>query len=104
MGIEQWYVSQIIKGLNNEERQSMVKMITDEFIASMSPQDRKDLVKIVLPDIVDRLMAGMTHNDRKELIGTIMPLMIAQLGEGKVVAHDNKDSKTVSDPAMERHR
>jgi Mg/Co/Ni transporter MgtE len=104
LGLEQWYISQIIKGLNNEERQSLVKMITDEFINSMSPQDRKDLVKVVLPDIVDRLMAGMNHDDRKDLIGTIMPLMIAQLGEQKGSAQDKKEVKAHPELAREKRQ
>ena len=104
MGLEQWYASQIIKGLNNEEKQSMVKMITDEFINSMSPQDRKELMKTVLPDIVDRLMAGMNHEDRKDLIGTIMPLMIAQLGGEKESARDKKETKPRPEPARDKRQ
>jgi hypothetical protein len=30
LGLEQWYISQIIKGLSKEEKQAMVKGITDE--------------------------------------------------------------------------
>ena len=104
MGLERWYVSQIIKGLNNDEKRSMVKMITDEFINSMSPQARKELMKIVLPDIVDRLMAGMNHDDRKELIGTIMPLMIAQLGEEKDPARDKKETKAHPEPTRDKRQ
>jgi hypothetical protein len=104
LGLEQWYVSQIIKGLNNEEKQTMVRMITNEFISSMSPQDRKDMVKIVLPDIVDRLMAGMTQDDRKELIGNIMPLMIAQLGNEKEPVHERKESKDHNEAGKEKHQ
>jgi hypothetical protein len=104
LGLERWYVSQIIKGLNNEERQSMVKMITEEFISSMNPQDRKELMKIVLPDIVDRLMAGMNHDDRKDLIGTIMPLMIAQLGEEKDSALDKKKTKAHPEPTRDKRQ
>jgi hypothetical protein len=104
LGLEQWYVSQIIKGLNNEEKQTMVRMITNEFISSMSPQDRKDMVKIVLPDIVDRLMAGMTQDDRRELIGNIMPLMIAQLGDEKEPVHERKDGKDHNEAVKEKHQ
>jgi hypothetical protein len=94
LGIERWYVAQVIKGLTMEEKRSMVRMITDEFIMSMSPQDRKEMVKIVLPGIVDTLMSGMTMNDRKELIETVMPLMITQIGSMKVTAHDKKETKS----------
>jgi hypothetical protein len=83
----------MVKGLNSDEKQSMVRMITEEFISSMSPQERKEMVRMVLPDIVDRLMIGMTHDDRKELIGSIMPLMLAQLGNTKEEARDKRNSK-----------
>jgi hypothetical protein len=102
LSLEQWYVTQLVKGLNNQEKQSMVRMITEEFISSMSPQDRKEMVKIVLPDIVDRLVAGMTSEDRKELIRSIMPLMIAQLGETKD-AQGKKVSKSHPETTAERH-
>lgn len=39
MGLEQWYATQFIKGLTKEEKLSMVRMITYEFMVSMSPQD-----------------------------------------------------------------
>ncbi len=93
MGIEQWYITQVIKGLNKEEKQSMVRMITDEFIMSMSPEDRKDMVKVVLPDIIDRLMAGMTPSDRTDLIKTIMPLMIAQIGSATEPYQGKKETR-----------
>ena len=52
MGLEQLYVSHLIKGLTKEEKQAIVKIMTDEFIASMSPQERKEMVKIVPADIL----------------------------------------------------
>ena len=57
----------LVKGLTKEEKQAMVRMMTDEFIASMSPQERKEMVKIVLPDIIQRLMTDTDFSDRKEL-------------------------------------
>jgi hypothetical protein len=94
LGIERWYVAQVIKGLTFEEKQTMVRMITDEFIMNMSMQDRKEMIKIVLPGIIDTLMSGMTMNDRKELIETIMPLIIAQIGSTKMTAHEKKEPKS----------
>ena len=90
MSLEQLYVSHLVKGLSKEEKQAMVKMMTDEFIASMSSNDRRELVKIVLPDIVDRMMAGTTISDRRELLELIMTLMSEQLGETKTSTHDKK--------------
>ena len=92
MGLEQWYATHLIKGLTKGEKLSMVRTITDEFITSMSPQDRKDMLRIVLPDIVDRLMSGMTSGDRKELVDAIMP-MIAQMGSAHGANHDKKEIK-----------
>jgi len=93
LGIERWYVAQVIKGLTMEEKRSMVRMITDEFILSMSPQDRKEMIKTILPGIIDTLMSGMTMVDRKELIETVMPLMITQIGSMKVASHEKKEPK-----------
>jgi hypothetical protein len=104
LGLERWYVSQIIRGLSNEEKQSLVRMITDEFIASMSAQDRKEMVRTVLPDIVDQLMAGMNHADRKELIGEIMPVMISQLGQTEGTAHEKRNGKADPEAGKEKRR
>ncbi len=93
MNLERWYVSRIVNGLNNEEKRSMVRMITGEFISSMSPQERKDLVMVVLPDIVDQLMSGMTCEERKDLVKSVMPLMISRLGEGKKTGRDKTDDR-----------
>jgi hypothetical protein len=102
LGLEQWYISQILKGLTKEEKQTMVRTITDEFISSMSPQERKETVRIVLPDIVNRLMADMTFNDRKELVEMLMPLMVAQMGEVKAATREKKESKTNPEGPKER--
>ena len=93
MGLEQWFITQVSRGLTKEEKRSMVRMITDEFIMSMSPEDRKDMVKIVLPEIMEQLMAGMAPSDRTELIKTVMPLMIAQMGPAKTTNHGKKEAK-----------
>jgi hypothetical protein len=83
LSLEQLYVSHLIKGLTNEEKQAMVKMTAHEFIASLNPKDRKELVKILLPDIVDRLVEGMSISDRKELVELIMTLMTVQTEKTK---------------------
>jgi hypothetical protein len=102
LGVERWYVDQMIKGLTKEEKQSMVKMITNEFISSLSPADRREMVKIVLPDIVDQLTNGMSLDDRKELVETMIPLLIAQLEATRASNQDKKEGKTHSDAAMEK--
>ena len=102
MGLEQLYVSHLIKGLSKEEKQAMVKMITEEFIASMSSQDRKELVKILLPDIVDRLMVGTTAADREELVESILARITAHTGETKSTAHDRKGTRSHAEQAEEK--
>jgi hypothetical protein len=92
LSLEQLYISHLVKGLTKDEKQAMVKMMTDEFIASMSPQERKEMVKIVLPDIVQRLMTGTTISDRKELAESIMTLLMSQTGEAKN-AHEKKENR-----------
>jgi hypothetical protein len=93
LGIERWYVDQVIKGLTLEEKRSMVRMITDEFILSMRPQERKEMIKTILPGIIDTLMSGMTMVDRKELIETVVPLMILQIGSMRVAPREKKEPK-----------
>lgn len=104
MGLEQLYISHLVKGLTKDEKQAMVKMMTDEFIASMSPQERKEMVKIVLPDIIQRLMTGTTVSDRKELAESIMTLLMSQTGEAKTANHDKKESRPRGEDARERRQ
>jgi hypothetical protein len=104
LSLEQLYISHLIKGLTKEEKQAMVKMMTDEFIASLNPKDQKELVKILLPDIVDRLIEGMTISDRKELVELIMTLMTVPMGKTKNAARDNKENRSNGEDAKERHR
>lgn len=93
MSLEQLYVHQLIKGLTKEEKQAMVKMMTDEFIASMGTEERKEMIKIILPDIAERLMAGTSADDRKELAQFIMAQMVAKMTETNTPVRDKKENK-----------
>jgi hypothetical protein len=80
--------------MSKEEKMAMVKMMTDEFISSMSTDERKEMIKIILPDIAERLMVGTTAGDRKELVEFIMAQMMARMTETDTTVHDKKENKT----------
>ena len=94
MGLEQLYISNIIRSLSKEEKLEIARTITDEFISSMSPQDRKEMVKMFLPDIIDRLMTDMPFHDRKELVEAVVPIMIAQISVQKEASSVKKEPKS----------
>lgn len=67
--------------------------MTDEFIASMGTEERKEMIKIILPDIAERLMAGTSADDRKELAQFIMAQMVAKMTETNTPVRDKKENK-----------
>jgi hypothetical protein len=93
LSLEQLYVRTLIKGLTKGEKQAMVKMMTDEFINSMSADERKEMIKIILPDIAEKLMVGTTADDRKELVEFIMAQMVTKMTGTNSTVRDKRENK-----------
>ncbi|MCP8312835.1 MAG: hypothetical protein H3Z53_00455 [archaeon] len=77
-------MKRMVKGMSREEKQSMMAKMMDEFFASMTSEEKKDLMKQMMPKMMEKMMEGMTVKDKQELMGSMMPAMMSQMfgGEG----------------------
>jgi hypothetical protein len=84
LGLKEWYMKRMVRGMSSEEKQSMMEKMMDEFFASMTSEERKELMKQMMPKMLEKIMEGMTAEDKQELMGSMMPAMMSQMfgGEG----------------------
>jgi len=73
----------LVKGMSREEKQSMMGKMTDEFFASMTSEEKKELMKQMMPKMMEKMMEGMTAEDKQELMSSMMPTMLSQMFGGK---------------------
>ena len=77
-------MKRMVRGMSREEKQSMMEKMMDEFFASMTSEDKKELMKQMMPKMMEKMMEGMSTEDKQELMGSMMPAMMSQMfgGEG----------------------
>jgi len=84
LGLKEWYMKRMVRGMSREEKQSMMEKMMGEFFASMTSEEKKELMKQMMPKMMEKMMEGMTVEDKQELMGSMMPAMMSQMfgGEG----------------------
>ena len=84
MGLREWFMRRTVKGMSSEEKESMMGKMMDEFFASMTSEEKKELMAKMMPEMMEKMLEGMTAEDRQELMGSLMPAMMSQMfgGEG----------------------
>nr|MDO8099383.1 hypothetical protein [Candidatus Njordarchaeota archaeon] len=84
LGLKEWCMKRMVRGMSKEEKQSMMEKMMDEFFASMTSEEKKELMKQMMPKMMEKMTEGMTAEDKQELLGSMMPTMMSQMfgGEG----------------------
>jgi len=78
LSIEERYIKRMVKGMSKEEKQSLVSKMMDEFFASMPPEEKKELLKQIVPRMMEKMMEGMTAEDKQELMSSMMSQMFGR--------------------------
>jgi Mg/Co/Ni transporter MgtE len=65
--------------MSKEEKQSMMDKMMDKFFASMTQDEKKEMLAKMMPRMMDKMFEGMTSKDRSELMTTMMPTMMSQM-------------------------
>ncbi len=68
-----------IRKMDTEEKKSMMKNIADEFLGSMTLEERKELMQQLMPQMMEKIMEGLTMEDRQQLMSSMMPTMMSQM-------------------------
>jgi len=74
--------------MSREEKQSMMEKMMDEFFASMTSEEKKELMSQMMPEMMEKMLEGLTAEERRELMSSMMPAMMSQMfgGEGGMPA------------------
>lgn len=103
MGVTDWFMKRTIGTMNTEEKESMMEKMTDEFFASMTPEERKELVQQLMPQMMEKMMEGLAAEDRQQMMFSMMPAMMVQMfgGEGRMPSvMTQEDSRPWESPEM----
>jgi len=79
LGLKEWYMKRVVRGMSKEEKQSIMCEMMDEFFANMTSEEKKELMKQMMLKMMEKIMDGMTTEDKQELMGPMMPAMMAQI-------------------------
>jgi len=84
LGLKEWYMKRMVRGMTSEEKQSMMEKMMDEFFASMTSEQKKELMEKMMLKMTEKMMEGMTSEDKQELMASMMPAVMSQMfgGEG----------------------
>jgi hypothetical protein len=65
MSLAESITKDVIHRMDKQERERLVELMLDEFLRTMSLDDRKEMMMKFIPDIVSRVMEGVSPEDRK---------------------------------------
>ncbi len=94
MGVKDWFMKRTIRTMNAKEKKNMMEKMMDQFFASMTPEERKELMQQLMPQMMEKMMEGLTAEDRQQLMGSMMPAMMSQMfsGEGRMPSMTNQEA------------
>lgn len=85
----------VIRGMDKQERERMIALMLDEFLHSMTMEERKEMMAKFIPEIVSRVMEGVSPEDRK----TVLEAVISAIhhpelhSKEKRPEHEGKDAR-----------
>jgi hypothetical protein len=65
MTLAESIVKDVIRRMDKQERERLVELMLDEFLITMTLDERKEMMIRFIPDIVSRVMEGVSPEDRK---------------------------------------
>ncbi len=85
----------VIRGMDKQERERIIALMLDEFLHSMTMEERKEMMAKFIPEIVSRVMEGVSPEDRK----TVLEAVISAIhhpelhSKEKRPGHEGKDAR-----------
>ncbi|MDW5562642.1 MAG: hypothetical protein SA339_05385 [Methanomassiliicoccus sp.] len=79
MGMMEWFGKQMIKRMSPQERFDLTEMAVMEIIASMTSDEKKDLMVRLIPRVSKTMLDGMTPEDRRKVVEGVAPALLAQM-------------------------
>jgi len=83
----------VIRGMDKPERERMIALMLDEFLHSMTMEERKEMMARFIPEIVSRVMEGVSPEDRK----TVLEAVIATVRHPELHGKEKRPDREVKD-------
>lgn len=75
MSLTEVIAKELIQSMSREERQHFVDILLNDFLAMMSPEEKKEMMRRVLPQIIGETMKDMTAHERRQMVSEAVNLM-----------------------------
>jgi len=79
MGLRDWMMKRTIRKMSKEEKLKMMDKMMDEFFASMTAEEKKEMMKQMMPKMMDKMFEGMSGENKRELMSSMMPTMMSSM-------------------------
>ena len=79
MGMMEWYAKRMIERMTAQERNDFATMAIKEILASMTPDDKRDMMTRLVPDVMKTMLDGMAVEDRRKVVEAVLPTILFQL-------------------------
>jgi hypothetical protein len=83
MSLTETIAKELIQSMSKEERQHFVDLLLEDFLVIMSPLEKKDMMRRVLPQIIDGTMKDMTIQEKEQMVDEVVSLMRSNLGRSE---------------------
>jgi uncharacterized protein YaaW (UPF0174 family) len=78
MSLTETIAKELIQSMSREDRQHFVDILLSDFLAIMTPLEKKQMMQRVLPQIIDETMKDMTAPEKEEMVNEVIALMRAK--------------------------
>jgi len=68
-----------MRKMSKEEKLKMMDKMMDEFFASMTAEEKKEMMKQMMPKMMEKMFEGMSGEDKRELMSSMMPTMMSSM-------------------------
>ena len=76
MTLAEMFARETLRSMNRDSREKFVVRLLDDFFASITLEEKKEMMLKFVPAIAERMMEGMSPKDRKEVLERILPIII----------------------------
>jgi len=94
MSLTETIAKELIQSMSREDRQHFVDILLSDFLAIMTPLEKKQMMQRVLPQIIDETMKDMTVPEKEEMVNEVIALMRAK-EEGPEMGHSQSHPKNM---------
>ena len=77
MSLTETIAKELIQSMSKEDRQHFVDILLNDFLAIMTPLEKKEMMQRVLPQIIEETMKDMTVQEKQMMVEEVIALMHA---------------------------